>query len=93
MLVIVTENIPARLRGRLALWLVEVRSGTYIGNVSASVRQMLWETLKDSIDVGNAVFIWRTNTESGFDFKTLGENKRQPKDFDGLRLVAFTQDE
>jgi CRISPR-associated protein Cas2 len=31
MLTIVTENIPHRLRGRLAVWLVEVRAGVYVG--------------------------------------------------------------
>lgn len=32
---------------------------------------------------------WGTNTESGFDFQTYGENRREPIDFDGLRLVLF----
>ncbi|WP_409250210.1 type I-E CRISPR-associated endoribonuclease Cas2e, partial [Escherichia coli] len=27
MLVVVTENVPPRLRGRLAIWLLEVRAG------------------------------------------------------------------
>jgi hypothetical protein len=31
MLVIVVENAPPRLRGRLGLWLVEVRAGVYVG--------------------------------------------------------------
>ncbi len=34
MLVVVTENIPARLRGRLAVWLLEVRAGVYVGDTS-----------------------------------------------------------
>ena len=89
MLVIVTENIPPRLRGRLAIWLLEVRAGVYIGDVSASVRDMLWHTLEKGIEDGNAVFAWKTNTESGFDFKTLGQNRRMPVDYDGLKLVSF----
>lgn len=27
MLVVVTENVPPRLRGRLAIWLLELRAG------------------------------------------------------------------
>ena len=38
---------------------------------------------------GNVVMAWSTNTESGYDFATLGENRRVPVDFDGLRLVNF----
>lgn len=42
MLVVVTENIPPRLRGRLAVWLLEVRAGVYVGNTSRKVREMIW---------------------------------------------------
>ena len=89
MLVIVTENIPPRLRGRLAVWLLEVRAGVYIGDVSRKIREMLWQHLKEGIGKGNAVVTWSTNTESGFDFQTMGENRRMPVEFDGIRLVSF----
>lgn len=86
---VVTEAVPARLRGRLAVFLVEVRAGVYVGNVSRRVREKLWEYISaDSAD-GNVVIIWGTNTESGFDFQTLGNNRRVPVEFDGLRLVSF----
>ena len=32
---------------------------------------------------------WSTNTESGFDFLTLGKNRRIPVEIDGLKLVSF----
>ena len=32
---------------------------------------------------------WSTNTESGFDFVTLGENRRIPVELDGIKLVSF----
>ena len=38
---------------------------------------------------GNIVMAWQTNTESGFDFQTLGKNRRIPIDHDDLRLVEF----
>lgn len=93
MLVIVVENVPSRLRGRLALWLLEVRAGVYIGKVSRRIREMIWDTVKYGIDDGNAVMAWTTNTESGYDFLTLGKNRRIPKEMDGLRLVAFLPEE
>ncbi|MBN3192817.1 type I-E CRISPR-associated endoribonuclease Cas2e [Pectobacterium versatile] len=39
---------------------------------------------------GNVVMVWATNTESGFEFQTWGENRRMPVDLDGLRLVSFS---
>ncbi len=89
MLVIVVENAPPRLRGRLAVWLLEVRAGVYVGDFSRRVREMIWATVEQGIDPGNAVMAWSTNTESGFDFLTLGANRRIPVEMDGIKLVSF----
>jgi CRISPR-associated protein Cas2 len=32
---------------------------------------------------------WTTNTESGFDFETLGTNRRIIVEMDGIKLVSF----
>ena len=93
MLVIVVENVPARLRGRLAVWLIEVRAGVYIGDVSRRVGEMIWGQIRIGIDEGNAVIAWSTNTESGFDFMTLGKNRRMPVEMDGIKLVSFLPEE
>ena len=89
MLVVVTENVPPRLRGRLAIWLLEVRAGVYVGDTSKRVREMIWQQVSGLVEEGNVVMAWATNTESGFDFQTLGQNRRIPVDLDGLRLVSF----
>lgn len=89
MLVVVTEAVPPRMRGRLAVWLLEVRAGVYVGNVSRRVREMLWQQIVELAEDGNVVMAWATNNESGFDFQTYGKNRREPVDFDGLRLVRF----
>ena len=89
MLVIVTENVPPRLRGRLAVWLLEIRAGVYIGNPSKRLLEFIWQQIGEGAEDGNVVMAWSTNTESGYDFATLGENRRLPVNFDGLRLVNF----
>lgn len=89
MLVIVVENVPPRLRGRLGLWLVEVRAGVYVGDVSRRVREMIWDNLEKGVEDGNAVMAWTSNNESGFDFLTLGTNRRIPVEMDGIKLVSF----
>lgn len=89
MLVVVTEAVPPRLRGRLAVWLLEVRAGVYVGDVSRRIREMIWQQTEELAADGNVVMAWATNTESGFDFITYGKNRRMPVEFDGLRLVKF----
>jgi len=89
MLVIVVENTPPRLRGRLAIWLLEIRAGVYVGNYSSKVRDYIWEQVEKGIGDGNAVMAWRASTEAGFDFITLGANRRIPTELDGVKLVSF----
>ncbi|MFH5927468.1 type I-E CRISPR-associated endoribonuclease Cas2e [Roseomonas xinghualingensis] len=89
MLVIVVENAPPRLRGRLAVWLLEVRAGVYVGTYGRRVREMIWEQVRSAIGEGNAVIAWAAATEAGFQFETCGANRRVPVEMDGLRLVAF----
>src|SRR3954453_5760511 len=43
MMVVVVENAPPRLRGRLAVWLVEVRAGVYVGVYSRRPRERIWK--------------------------------------------------
>lgn len=92
MLMVVTENVPPRLRGRLAIWLLEVRAGVYVGDTSARIREMIWQQITAFAEEGNVVMAWATNSESDFEFQTWGENRRVPVDLDGLRLVSFLPD-
>ena len=93
MMVIVLENAPARLRGRLAVWLLEARAGVYVGAYSVKVREMIWQNVLEGIEEGNAVMMWDSPNESGFDLLTCGKNRRVPVDFDGLKLVSFLGEE
>lgn len=90
MVMVVTEAVPARLRGRLAVWLLEVRAGVYVGNTSKRIREMIWFHISQLAEEGNVVMAWSSNNESGFEFITYGSNRRKPVDLDGIRLVRFT---
>ena len=70
MMVIVTENAPPRLRGRLSLWLLEVRAGVYVGNYNRRTRERIWGEVCAMIGDGNAVIAWTAVNEAGFDFAT-----------------------
>ncbi len=89
MMVIAVNNAPPRLRGRLAVWLLEIRAGVYVGRYSSRVRGRIWEQVKAGIDGGDAVICWAAPTDQGFDFDTVGTNRRMPQDFDGMKLVSF----
>ena len=88
-MVIAVENAPLRLRGRLSLWLAEIRAGIYVGVYSTRTRERIWHEVKTMIDGGSACIAWSAPTDSGFNFDAVGPNKREPVDFDGLTLVRF----
>ena len=89
MLVIAVNNAPPRLRGRLAVWLVEIRAGVYVGNYSRRTREMIWEQVQSLIEDGDAIIAWATATDAGYDFDTCGLNRRAPTDVDGMKVVRF----
>lgn len=90
MIVVVTESAPARLRGRLSLWLAEIRAGTFVGSYGRRQRERLWADITAMIGGGSAVMAWSTTaTESGFDFRVVGDDRRRPATVDGFTLVTF----
>lgn len=89
MLVIVTENAPPSLRGRLAVWMLEIRAGVFVGDFSSKVRDMIWNNVEKGLDGGSAIMAWSAQNEAGYDFVTLGDNRRMPVDMDGVKLVSF----
>ncbi|WP_071676027.1 type I-E CRISPR-associated endoribonuclease Cas2e [Nioella nitratireducens] len=89
MMVIVVSRAPPRLRGRLAAWLLEIRAGVYVGDYSGRTRERIWDQVLGGIEQGDAVIVWHSPTDQGFDFATAGQNRRMPEDFDGLKLIRF----
>ena len=65
MLVIAVSNAPPRLRGRLAVWLLEIRAGVYVGNYSRRTREMIWSQVRDEIEDGDAIIAWAASNDAG----------------------------
>ena len=89
MTLLIVECARPGLRGQITRWMLEVRAGVYVGKVSRRVREMIWDNLVLGVEEGNAVMVWSSNSESGFDFLTLGANRRIPVEMDGIKLVSF----
>ena len=51
MIVVVTENVPNRLRGYLARWFVEVRAGVFIGDYNVKIRERIWLVIRDNLSL------------------------------------------
>ena len=53
------------------------------------MRERIWKDVEELIEEGDAVMAWAAPTDQGYEFATVGRNRRMPVDFDGLKLVVF----
>lgn len=89
MIIIVLEKVPARLRGELTRWMLEVSTGIFVGTLSAAVRDLLWEKCCAKRDTGHCVMAHRAPNEQGFTLRMDGDGSRRLVDFEGLQLIAW----
>ena len=87
MLVMVLEKVPTSLRGELTRWLLEPKTGLFVGHVTALVRDKLWEKCVKQSKDGGVIQIWSTNTEQRFAMRSHGDSSRELIEFEGLWLI------
>jgi len=87
MVVLIVESAPASLRGELSKWMLEPKAGVFVGTLSATVRDLLWDKACREVSEGGAMLIHRINNEQGFTIRTFGDPSRQIEEWEGLFLV------
>lgn len=86
LVVVILQTVPERLRWDVTKWLSQVGIGVYVGDLNATLREHLWSRITDLCKSGEAVMIWSSNTEQGYDFYV--HNLRDSIiDFDGLKFL------
>jgi len=88
MIVMVLEKVSPSLRGELTRWLLEPKTGVFVGQVSSLVREKLWARVCKKVGEGACMIIWSTNTEQGFRMDSYGDTSREITDWDGLQLAT-----
>lgn len=86
MIVITMTDCPISLRGDLTKWLLEINTGVFVGQVSARVRDHLWERIKETTKDGRVTMVFSTNNEQRLDFR-IHNSTWEPIDFDGIKLI------
>lgn len=86
MIVITMTNCPPKLRGDLSKWLCEINTGVYVGQVSARVREALWDRICANIGDGQATMVYSFANEQRFEFRTHNAAWKV-RDFDGIKLM------
>lgn len=89
MVVMILEKVPISLRGELTRWLIEVKTGVFVGHINARVRDKLWEKCTKQKQKGGVLQIWSTNTEQRFKMRMEGETSREVIENEGLQLIKI----
>lgn len=86
MIILTMTGCPISLRGDLTKWLLEINPGVFVGQVSARVRDKLWERVTETIKDGRVTMVYSTNSEQRLDFR-VHNSTWEPIDFDGIKLM------
>ncbi len=89
MVILICEKAPDSLRGELSRWMIEPKTGVFVGKMSAVVRDKLWQRVQQKIKSGAAIMAYPANNEQGFVIKSHGKTTRELIDYDGLMLVKI----
>ncbi len=87
MVVFIVEKVKPSLRGELSRWLFEIKTGVFVGRVSALVREELWNLVTQKLGNGSAVMLYPKANEQGFDAQIVGDRSRSLVDIEGVLLV------
>ncbi len=85
----ILEKVPTSLRGELSRWLIEPKTGVFLGNPSARVRDELWNRAVVKSREGSVLQIWTDNSPQGYKSRTLGSASRSLVDHEGVTLVQL----
>jgi CRISPR-associated protein Cas2 len=89
MTVMVLERVPASLRGELTRWMLEPKTGVFVGRPTAIVREKLWQLVCERVKGGAGLLVYQADVEQGFVVRQWGRTSRTVVDFEGLALVTI----
>ena len=85
----ITENVPSSLKGELTKWMLQLKSGVFIGTLSSLVGEKLWKKIQEKQGKGGAIWVKTTNSEQRFEISISGMTNRSISNFDGLQLITY----
>ncbi|PKL24459.1 MAG: type I-E CRISPR-associated endoribonuclease Cas2 [Spirochaetae bacterium HGW-Spirochaetae-3] len=88
MLVVLANDLPPAVRGRMKLWFVEPRANVFVSGIKDSVADDVVQYLNESCPPESGLCIFeRSNRTPGYKIWSLGDTTRQVTYISGLPLV------
>ena len=88
MLVVIANDLPPAVRGKMKLWFVEPRANVFVSGIKDNVAQKVVDFLHAHCPPESGLLIFqRTNTAPGYKIYGRGEPHRQLVHISGMQLV------
>lgn len=88
MVVIIANDLPPAVRGRIKLWFVEPRANVFVSGIKDSVADDVIEYLLKSCPSSSGLMIFqRINKAPGFKIYGKGDTKKRLGDISGYQLI------
>lgn len=92
MLVVIANDLPPAVRGRMKLWFIEPRPNVFVSGIKDSVAKKVVDYLHEHCPPESGLMVFRRITETpGYEIRGLGETKRDLTEISGLQLVIEKQ--
>jgi CRISPR-associated protein Cas2 len=89
MLVVIANDLPPAVRGRMKLWFVEPKPNVFVSGIKDSTADKVLEYLYKHCGFEAGLLTFRTiPVPPGYEIRTLGPTKKIHTEISGLQLVV-----
>ena len=88
MLVVIANDLPPAVRGRMKLWFVEPRANMFVSGIKDSVAKKVVEYLYKHCPSESGLMVFKSsNTSPGYEIYGMGDTRRDLIEISGMQLV------
>ncbi|SEK86349.1 type I-E CRISPR-associated endoribonuclease Cas2e [Nitrosovibrio tenuis] len=92
MLVVIANDLPPAVRGRMKLWFIEPRPNVFVSGVKDAVAKTVVDYLYDHCPRESGLMVFRRIPAApGYEIRGVGDTKRDLIEISGLQLVIEKQ--
>ncbi|OPX56957.1 CRISPR-associated protein Cas2 [Oceanospirillum multiglobuliferum] len=91
MLIVLANDLPPAVRGRMKLWFVEPRPNVFVSGVKDSVAQTVVDYLMKHCSVDSGLMLFRSIPQPpGYEIRYKGSVRKPITEISGLQLIVET---
>lgn len=88
MLVVIANDLPPAVRGRMKLWFVEPRPNVFVSGLKDNIAQKVVDYLYKYCPAESGLIVFRKIASTpGYEIRSVGDTRRRLTEISGLQLV------